>query len=125
MSWFPQISLPTAGGIIGWYACRRAARGAAWRASRDASLASGNAHVTADGRPLVAAIDKEVVSLGLARHGLADRGDQRRVAFRCAHGRAKVGGVFLAEAHVKRAGTGQPHAVAGFTEVVGHRRDES
>ncbi len=42
-----------------------------------------------------------------------------------AQGRAQVGHVFLAEAHVKLAGAGQPDAVAAFAEVVGERRDEA
>ena len=39
--------------------------------------------------------------------------------------RAQVGGILLAEAHVERAGAGQPHAVAAFAEIMGERRDEA
>ncbi len=32
--------------------------------------------------------------------------------------RAQIGDVFLAQAHVKLAGAGQPHAVAAFAEIM-------
>src|SRR3974377_378603 len=33
-----------------------------------------------------------------------------------------MGGIFLAEAHVERASTGDAYPVAGFTEIMGQRR---
>ena len=47
------------------------------------------------------------------------------VALGGAQRRAQVGGVFLAEAHIERAGAGQPHAVAALAEIMGQRRDEA
>src|SRR3546814_16794583 len=61
----------------------------------------------------------------LAADRLEDRGVEQLVALALAQRRAQVGGVLLAQAHVERAGAGQPHAVAAFTEVMGHRRDEA
>src|SRR3546814_641755 len=87
--------------------------------------AAGDAHVAGDGRLLAAAVDDEVVALGLAADGLEDGGVEQVVALAEAQRRAQVGGVLLAEAHVERAGAGEAHAVAAFTEVVGQRRDEA
>ena len=61
---------------------------------------------------LMAAVDDEIVALGLARDRLVDRGIEQVVAFRGAQRRAQVGGVLLAEAHIERAGAGDAHAVA-------------
>src|SRR3546814_17442137 len=93
--------------------------------SSDLSSAAGDAHVAGDRRLLAAAVDDEVVALGLAADRLEDRGVEQLVALALAQRRAQVGGVLLAQAHVERAGAGQPHAVAAFTEVMGHRRDEA
>ena len=49
--------------------------------------------------PLMAAVDDEIMPLGLARDGLVDRGMEQVVAFGGAQRRAQIGGVFLAEAH--------------------------
>ena len=87
--------------------------------------AAGDAHVARDGGAVAAAVDDEVVALGLAADRLVDGGDQRVVRFAGAQRRAQVGRVVLAQAHVEHARAGQPHAVAGFAEIVGHRRDET
>ena len=47
------------------------------------------------------------------------------VALRRAQRRAQIGGVLLAEAHIERAGAGDPHAIAALAEIVGQRRDEA
>ena len=75
--------------------------------------------------PLMAAVDDEIVALGLARDRLLDRAIEEFVALRRAQRRAQVGGILLAEAHVERAGAGHAHAVAGFAEIVRERRDEA
>src|SRR5580692_6810194 len=88
-------------------------------------LAAGHAHVPRQSRALVAAVDDEVVAFGLARYGLFDGGVEELVAFGRAQRLPQVGGVFLAEAHVERARTGDAHAVAGLAEIMGQRRDEA
>src|SRR6185369_5896160 len=75
--------------------------------------------------PAVAAVDDEVVALGLARDRGADGVHENRVIAARAQRRAQVGGVFLAEAHVERAGAGHAHAVAALAEIMGERRDEA
>src|SRR3546814_13328239 len=60
--------------------------------------AAGDAHVAGDGRLLAAAVDDEVVALGLAADGLEDGGVEQDVALDEEQRRAKVGGVLLAEA---------------------------
>ena len=106
---------------------RRRRRRAARRA--DARTARRHPPVTLmwrdDGRPVVAAVDDEIVALGLARDRLADRRLERLVALRLAQRRAQIGGVLLAEAHIERAGAGQPDAVAALAEIMGQRRDEA
>src|SRR5262249_58369977 len=88
-------------------------------------LAAGDAHVAGEGRALVAAVDDEVVALGLAPDRLVDGGIERVVALRGAQRRAQIRRVVLAEAHVERAGAGDAHAVARLAEVMGERRDEA
>src|SRR3982750_699018 len=78
-----------------------------------------------EGRALVAAVDDEIMTLGLAQDRLVDGAVEQLVAFGGAQRRPPGGGVPPAEAHVKRAGAGDAHAVAAFAEVVGHRRDET
>src|SRR5215208_5310938 len=90
---------------------------------RDRS-ASRHAHVTRD-RRAVAAVDDEVVALGLARDRLLDRLLEGLVRLREPQGGAKVGGVLLAEAHVEPAGAGEADAVAALAEIMRQRRDEA
>jgi hypothetical protein len=61
--------------------------------------AAGHAHVAGHRRPLVAAVDDEVVTLGLARDGLLDRPVEHLIGRGSAQHRAEVGGVLLPEAH--------------------------
>src|SRR5215469_10963169 len=68
--------------------------------------AAGDAHMARHRRRRMTAVDDEVVALGLARDRFADCRFQRRIAFRGAQRRAQVGGVLLAETHIKRAGAG-------------------
>src|SRR5882757_2880986 len=74
--------------------------------------AAGHAHVARHRRALGAAVDDEVVALRLAQDRGVDRGVDEIVALGGAQRRAQVGGVFLPEAHIKRAGAGEPHAIA-------------
>ena len=88
-------------------------------------LPAGDAHVPREGRPLVAAVDDEIVALGLARNRFVDGGEEEVVALGGAQRLAQIGGILLAEAHIQRAGAGDAHAIAGFAEIVGERRDEA
>src|SRR5207249_3227000 len=88
-------------------------------------LAAGDAHMAAHGRRRMATIDDEIVPFGLACNRLGDGLVEEFVALRRAQGRAQVGGVLLAQAHVERAGAGQPYAVAALAKVMGQRRDET
>jgi hypothetical protein len=65
------------------------------------------------------------VKLEVRRHRVADRRLDRIIALRLAPRGAKIGRVLLPEAHVQRAGAGQPHAVAAFAEIMGQRRDKA
>src|SRR5215467_11069015 len=87
--------------------------------------AAGHAHVAGDGGALMAAIDDEVVALGLAANRLVDRGKERIVGLRSAQGFAQIGRVVLAETHKQRAGAGHPHAIAGFAEIMRERSNET
>src|ERR671935_1317453 len=93
------------------------------RCARIVRLSAGYAHVAGECRPLVAAVDDEIVALGLARDRLRDGCIEEIVAFRGAQRGAQIGGVFLTETHVERARASHPHAIAGFAEIVGERRD--
>ena len=73
----------------------------------------------------MAAVDDEIVSLGLAANGFINGIVQKFVAFRCAQGRAQVSGILLTKAHIECPGTGQANAIAALAEIVGHWRDES
>src|SRR6266540_1546518 len=73
----------------------------------------------------MAAVDDEIVALGLARDRLRDGRIEQIVAFGGAQRGAQISGVFLTEAHVKRTGAGHPHPIAGFAEIVSERRDET
>src|SRR6202012_3778133 len=88
-------------------------------------LPAGHAHMAADARAVVAAIDDEVMALGLEPNGAVDRGAQQFIVARGPQRLAQVGGVFLAEAGVQRAGAGNTHAVAGLAEIMRHWRDEA
>ena len=119
-----HVHLPPRGGAAGEGQDGRFA-GRACGLTRAGGSAAGHAHVARHGRAAVAAVDDEVVALGLARDRLGDRPVEQLVALGGAQRRAQVGGVLLAEAHIERAGAGQPHAVAAFAEIVGERRDEA
>ena len=63
--------------------------------------------------------------LGLREMASTMAAFEQLVAFGGAQRRPEIGGILLAEAHEERAGAGQPHPVAAFAEIVGHRRDEA
>ena len=56
--------------------------------------------------------------LGLRAIAGPDRVDQRLVGFRAAQRLAQIGRILLAEAHVERAGAGDPDPVAALAEIV-------
>src|SRR5438067_4215491 len=87
--------------------------------------ASGHAHMARDGGLSFAAIDNKVVAFRLVQDGGIDRGIEEIVALGGAQRRAQIGSILLPEAHVKRAGAGEPHAVAGFAKVMCERCDET
>src|SRR5262249_61465775 len=64
------------------------------------------------------------MALGLARDGLIDGGMEQRVVLGRPERGAEVGGVVLAETHIKCASAGNPHPIAGLAEIMGHWRDE-
>src|SRR5437762_1831993 len=74
-------------------------------------LAAGDVHMPRQRRPLMSAVDDEIMALGLTRDRFFDRGIDEVVTFGGAQRRAQVGGILLAEAHVKRAGAGQPYTI--------------
>src|SRR5438046_7738535 len=78
-----------------------------------------------DGRPVMAAVDDEVVALRLAVDRLADRRFERLVAFGLAQRCAQIRCILLAETHEECAGAGQTNAVAALAEIVGQRRDKA
>src|SRR5215831_15749928 len=88
-------------------------------------LSARHAHMAGDGRTLVAAIDDEVVPLGLAADRLVNRSHEQVVGLRRTQWFAQIGRVFLAETHIKRAGAGHPYAIAGFAEIMRQRSNET
>ena len=73
----------------------------------------------------MAAVDDEIMAFRFsANRFIYGVGDQV-IAFACTKRRTKVCDVFLAKAHVQRARTRKPHAITGFAEVMGHRRDKT
>src|SRR5947209_197052 len=81
--------------------------------------------MAADAWAVMAAVDDEVVALRFRSDGAIDRGREQVVVRRGAQGFAQIGGILVAEAGVQRAGAGEPYPVAGFAEIMGHRRDEA
>ena len=63
--------------------------------------------------------------LGLREMASSMAAVQQVVAFRGPQRCAQIGGILLAQAHIERAGAGQPHPVAAFAEIMGERRDEA
>ena len=87
--------------------------------------AAGHAHMAADARAVVPAVDDEVVALRLQADGAVDRGSEQVVVGGGPQRFAQIGGILVAEAGMQRAGAGDPHPVAGLAEIMGHRRDEA
>src|SRR3984893_12837574 len=81
--------------------------------------------MAADAGAVVPAVDDEVVTLRLQTDGAVDRGAEELVVGGGAQRLAQIGGIPVAEAGMQRPGTGDPHPVAGFAEIMGHRRDEA
>src|ERR1700730_12709637 len=67
---------------------------------------AGHAHMPGDGGPVVTSIDDEVVALGLAVDGFADRRFERLIPFGLAQRGAQIGCVLLPQAHIEGAGAG-------------------
>src|SRR5947199_6047887 len=86
---------------------------------------AGHAHMAGDSGPVVAAVDDEIVALGLARDCLADCRLDRFVTFGLAKRTTQIRRIFLSQAHIKRAGAGQADPVAALAEIMGQRCDKS
>src|SRR5258705_12979873 len=80
--------------------------------------------MAADARAVVPAVDDEVVALWLQADGAVDRGGEEVIVGGSPQWLAQIGGILMAEAGMQRAGAGDPHPIAGFAEVMGHRREE-
>src|SRR5271165_4338725 len=102
---------------------RSSGRGAYPKTSRP--LTAGRAHVPLQGRGFGLAIDDEIMALRLAQDRLFDRPVEGRVIRARAQGRAQIGAVLLAKAHVELARAGHAHAVAALAEIMSERRDEA
>ncbi len=72
----------------------------------------------------MAAIDDEIVALGLAVDRLADRRLEGFIAFRLTQGRAQIRRILLAEAHIQSTGAGHPNAVAALAKIMGQGCDK-
>ena len=73
-------------------------------------------HMSRHGRPIMPAIDDEIVSLGLAADRLADRIIQLGIARAIAQHGAGIRRIVLPQAHVQRPGAGQPHTIAKLSQ---------
>src|SRR5258708_28519552 len=97
-----------------------------WTAKSGAKTsAAGDAHVAADARAVVPAIDDEVVALRLQADGAVDRRAEQFIVGGRPQRLAQVGGILVAKAGMQGPGTSDPHPVAGLAEIMGHRRDEA
>src|ERR1700751_4987703 len=83
-----------------------------------AASTAGNAHVAAHARPVVPAVDDEIMALRLQPDGEIDRGRQKIVVRRGAQRLAQVGRILVPEAGMQGSAAGDPHAVAGLAEVM-------
>ncbi len=92
---------------------------------RENQLSAGDAHMARNGGLVVAAVDDEIMAFGFAADGFVDGCAQKLIALRGAKRGPKIGSVFLAQAHVKRAGAGEPDPVAALAEIMGQGRDEA
>ena len=77
------------------------------------------------GRIAVCTVDDEIMALRLAGNSLVERGVQKFVARRLTQRHAQIGRIFLAEAHIKRAGAGDADAVAALAEIMSQGGDEA
>src|SRR5689334_19247451 len=87
-------------------------------------LAAGQRHGPSH-RGLLVAPNNKVMAFGFARDGLIDGSVEQRIVLARPERRAEIGRVLLAETHIKSAGAGDPHPIAGFAEIMGHRSDEA
>ena len=60
----------------------------------------------------MAAVNYKIMPLRLSRDRIVDGAEQKVIGFRCTQRFAQIGGVFLAEAHIERAGASDSHAIA-------------
>src|SRR5882724_13505819 len=81
--------------------------------------------MAADARPVMPAVDNEVVTLRLQPDGAIDRRREQLVVGRRPQRLAQIGGILVAEAGMQRAGAGDPYPVTGLAEIMRHRRDEA
>src|SRR6478609_8729895 len=86
---------------------------------------AGNAHVAADARAVVPAIDDEVVALRFEADSAVDRSSEQLIARRGPQRFAQIRGILVSEAGMQRAGAGNPDPIAGLAKIMRHRRDET
>ena len=91
----------------------------------DSVLSAGHAHVAHYSGDTTGPVNDEIMAFGFAGDRLTDRRIEKTVPLRGAERGAQVGRVFVPQTHVKRAGTGHPHAVAALAEIMGQRGDEA
>src|SRR5512140_3446809 len=89
------------------------------------NLTAGDAHMAADARAVVPAIDDEVVALRFQADGAVDRRAEEVVGGGGPERFAQIGGILVAETGMQCPGTGDPDPIAGLAEIMGHRGDEA
>src|SRR5258705_12598494 len=110
--------MPARGAAVNWKFvgsegeyCRADYRGAA-------ASAAGNAHMAADARAGVPAIDDEVVALRLQADGPVDRRAEEFLVDGRPQRPAQVGGILVAEAGLQGPGPKDPDPGAGLRETL-------
>src|SRR3981081_4257559 len=81
--------------------------------------AAGDAHVAADARAVVPAIDDEVVALRFQADGAVDRGSEQVIVGGGPQRLAQIGGILGAGARGERGGAGVTAPHAGVAEQDG------
>src|SRR3982750_4795151 len=95
------------------------------RSWRRALVKSGPLGFGPIGGAVAAAVDDEVVALGLEPNGAVDRIRKQRIVVRCTQRFAQIGGILVAEAGVQRSRASDAHAIEGFAEIMSHRGDKA
>src|SRR4030081_524458 len=89
------------------------------KSARWPRLSPGSAHVPADRGFVVPPVDNEVMAFRLPRDRGTDRVLELGIRGPRPQQRPEFRRILLAQTHIKRAGAGQPDAVAAFAEIMG------